>query len=65
MMEWIPSGIVLGLQMDEAEANLVVSMAKAAGIKKIYKSYINDQNKLDKRPLNVQFCKNGKNIEMK
>lgn len=60
MMEWIPSGIVLGLQMDEAEANLVVSMAKAAGIKKIYKSYINDQNKLDKRPVNVQFCKNGK-----
>ena len=28
MMEWIPSGIILGLRMDVAEENLVVSMAK-------------------------------------
>lgn len=47
MMEWIPSGIILGLRMDKAEENLVISMAKEAGIKKIYKSYINAQNKLD------------------
>ena len=47
MMEWIPSGIILGLRMDVAEENLVVSMAKEAGIKNIYKSYINAQNKLD------------------
>lgn len=47
MMEWIPSGIILGLRMDVAEENLVVSMAKEAGIKNIYKSYINSQNKLD------------------
>ena len=26
MMEWIPSGIILGLRMDKAEENLVVSM---------------------------------------
>lgn len=47
MMEWIPSGIILGLRMDATEENLVISMAKEAGIKKIYKSYINAQNKLD------------------
>ena len=47
VMKWIPSGIILGLRMDVAEENLVVSMAKEAGIKNIYKSYINAQNKLD------------------
>lgn len=51
MMEWIPSGIILGLRMGVAEENLVVSMAKEAGIKNIYKSYINAQNKLDAYPL--------------
>ena len=53
MMEWIPSGIILGLRMDVAEENLVVSMAKEAGIKNIYKSYINAQNKLDAYPLKL------------
>ena len=38
MMEWIPSGIILGLRMETAEENLVVSMAKEAGVKSIYKS---------------------------
>ena len=53
MMKWIPYGIILGLRMDAAEENLVISMAKEAGIKNIYKSYINAQNKLDARLLNV------------
>lgn len=53
MMKWIPSGIILGLRMDVAEENLVVSMAKEAGIKNIYKSYINAQNKLDAYPLKL------------
>lgn len=53
MMEWIPSGIILGLRMEQTEENLVVSMAKEAGIKSIYKSYINVQNKLDAYPLKV------------
>ena len=53
MMEWVPSGIILGLRMDVAEENLVVSMAKEAGIKSIYKSYINAQNKLDAYLLKV------------
>ena len=37
-MEWIPSGILLGLRMGVKEENLVVSMAREAGIKDIYKS---------------------------
>ena len=53
MMEWIPNGIILGLRMGAAEENLVVSMAKEAGIKNIYKSYINAQNKLDAYPLKL------------
>ena len=53
MMEWIPNGIILGLRMGVAEENLVVSMAKEAGIKNIYKSYINAQNKLDAYPLKL------------
>lgn len=47
MMEWIPSGIILGLRMGQAEENLVVSAAKEAGIKNIYKSYIDLQNRLN------------------
>ena len=53
MMEWIPSGIILGLRMDPAEENLVVSMAKEAGIKNIYKSYIDPQNRLNALPVPV------------
>lgn len=51
MMEWIPSGIILGLRMSIEEENLVVSMAKEAGITTIYKSYINSKNQLDAFPV--------------
>lgn len=47
MMEWIPSGIILGLRMNPSEENLVISMAREAGIKYIYKSYIDSQNRLN------------------
>lgn len=40
MREWIPSGVILGLRMDINEENLVVSLAKQAGIKNFYKAYI-------------------------
>lgn len=53
MMEWIPSGIILGLRMDVAEENLVISMAREAGIKNIYKSFINPKNELDAFPVNI------------
>lgn len=51
MMEWIPSGIILGLRMGKVEESLVVSMAKEAGIKNIYKSYIDSQNRLNAKLL--------------
>ena len=51
MREWRPSGIILGLRMDVAEENLVVSMAQEAGIKNIYKSFINEKNELDGKPI--------------
>ncbi len=47
MMEWIPSGVILGLRMSQIEEKIVVSMAKSAGINKIYKSFINSKNLLD------------------
>lgn len=53
MMEWIPSGIILGLRMDKAEENLTISMAKEAGIKNIYKSYIDAKNVLNAYPLSI------------
>ena len=51
MMEWIPSGIILGLRMGTNEENLVISMAKEAGIKEIYKSFIDVENRLDAAPI--------------
>lgn len=46
-MEWIPVGVILGLRMEKSEENLVISLARQAGIKKIYKSIINKDNLLD------------------
>ena len=43
MMEWIPDVVILGLKTSKAEENLIISMAKEAGIEKICKSYI-DKN---------------------
>ena len=53
MMEWIPSRINLGLRRDVAEENLVISMAREAGIKNIYKSFINPKNELAAFPVNI------------
>ncbi len=53
LMEWIPSGIILGLRMNVAEENLVISLAKEAGIKNIYKSFINAKNSLDAYPISL------------
>lgn len=54
MMEWIPSGVILGLKMGKSEENLVVSMAKEAGIQNIYKSFINSRNLLDAYPITIK-----------
>lgn len=46
MMEWIPSGIILGLHMKAEEENLAVCLAKEAGVKNIYKAFINEKSEL-------------------
>lgn len=53
MREWIPSGVILGLRMDVNEENLVVSLAKQAGIEHFYKSYINLNGDLDYKEIFV------------
>ena len=53
MIEWVPSGIILGLRMGITERKLVISMAKDAGIKNIFMSYINSQNQLDIFPIST------------
>ena len=53
LREWIPSGIILGLRMDTAEENLVISMAQEAGIEKIYKSFIDSQNRLNANQIKI------------
>ena len=52
MREWIPAGIILGLRMETSEKNLVSALAREAGIKEIYESYINLNNQLDMMPRN-------------
>ena len=51
MREWVPAGIILGIRMNPSEKNLVITLAKEAGIAQLYESYINIDNKLDIRPL--------------
>ena len=53
MREWIPSGIILGLRMETDTENLVVSMAREAGIENIYKSFIDSQNRLNAIPITI------------
>ena len=49
MREWRPCGVILGLRMEEMDENNVISTAKEAGIRNIYKSFINAKNELDAR----------------
>ena len=53
LRELIPCGIILELRMDKAEENLAISMAREAGIKNIYKSFIDAQNRLNANQINV------------
>lgn len=50
-MRWIPHGIVLGLRTGKNERELIISLAKQAGIKHLYQSFINRQNQLDAREI--------------
>ena len=51
MVEMIPYGVVLGLRMNRSEEDLVIAMAKEAGVKKIYKSFIDEKNELNAYPV--------------
>ena len=46
MREWIPSAIYIGLRMKPSEVALISSIARAAGVEKIYKCIISDDGKL-------------------
>ncbi len=51
MIECVPSGVIIGLRTSQVDANLIISMAKEAGIKHIYQSYIDEKNTLNAYPL--------------
>lgn len=48
LRKWIPDAVILGYSMDKSDEALVIGTAYQAGIKKIYKCYINDNGDLDK-----------------
>lgn len=47
MREWIPDAIIIGLRMENDERDLITYIARRAGIKNIYQSFINDDGELD------------------
>ncbi len=47
MREWIPDAVILGLRMENDERDLITDIAKQAGIRNIYQSFINDDGELD------------------
>ena len=47
MREWQPEAVILGLNIETAERNLVISSAREAGVGKIYQTYIDDNGLLN------------------
>ena len=47
MIEWVPKGVIIGLRTSQVDKNLIISMAKEAGVKNIYQSYIDEKNRLN------------------
>ena len=47
MIEWVPAGVIIGLRTSPVDKNLIISMAKEAGVKNIYQSYIDKKNRLN------------------
>lgn len=46
-IKWIPSAIYLGLNMNSQDMDLVMTIAKIAGVDKIYKCHITDDGQLN------------------
>ena len=51
MIEWVPAGVIIGLRTSPVDKNLIISMAKEAGVKNIYQSNIDVNNRLNAIPL--------------
>lgn len=51
MVEWVPSGVIIGLRTSPVDKDLIISMAKEAGIKNIYQSHIDAENMLNAYPI--------------
>lgn len=47
MIECVPAGVIIGLRTSSVDKNLIISMAKEAGVKNIYQSYIDEKNRLN------------------
>ena len=47
MIECVPAGVIIGLRTPPVDKNLIISMAKEAGVKNIYQSYIDEKNRLN------------------
>ena len=47
MIECVPAGVIIGLRTSPVDKNLIISMAKEAGVKNIYQSYIDEKNRLN------------------
>lgn len=47
MREWIPDAVILGLRMENDDRDLITDIAKQAGIRNIFQSFINDDGELD------------------
>lgn len=52
-LNWIPYGVILGLKTSNRDQEIIVRSAKIAGVKHIYKSYIDNNGLLDARELNI------------
>lgn len=57
-VEWIPDSVILGLRTSSVDAKLIISMAKQAGIKNVYQSYIDKSNRLNAFKISEEYiCK--------
>lgn len=50
-----PGKVIIGMRVPEYESRLIVSAAVNAGIKEIYRLYINDSDKLDSEPVPNEY----------
>ena len=54
-VEWIPDSVILGLRTSAVDAKLIISMAKQAGIKNVYQSYIDNSNRLNAFKISEEY----------